>query len=452
MPDSPSTKHSQDVAPDRTTYGFNWGAADPQNISESLACSPPEKKETGQLARNFGVVPFDVFPVTTTTWAARKYKWIKYLKLQGELGRDSDVAAVTGNDVQIKSYPGQERLQAMMKEKDIVPGGGGPNSVRRRAAGNVSNIYGPAAATNGVLPEDQQRALGAYSAPNGSVVARGEGTSSLAGTSIFDPVLCELSYRWYCPIGGSILDPFAGGATRGIVAAYFGYKYTGVEIREGQVIANHAQVTDELREKYRRDNAPLIASGRLPAEMPEPEWVCGNSTDIDEVLPIGEEYDMCFSCPPYYNLEQYSTRDGDGSKTQTYPEFMEWYEGVYRQCVSRVKDSRFVVITVGDVRDKDGIGAYYDFSEDTVKMFRRLGLYSYCKGILYTALGSLPIRTAAAFPSGRKLGHAYQQVYVFWKGPNKAGAIKEAFGELATIDWSATTGEAIDPNAKTVEE
>lgn len=46
-------------------------------------------------------------------------------------------------------------------------------------------------------------------------------------TSIFDPVLCELMYRWFCPENGLVIDPFAGGSVRGIVANYLGYKYTG---------------------------------------------------------------------------------------------------------------------------------------------------------------------------------------------------------------------------------
>ncbi len=31
------------------------------------------------------------------------------------------------------------------------------------------------------------------------------------GTSIFDPALCELMYKWFCPNNGQILDPFGGG-------------------------------------------------------------------------------------------------------------------------------------------------------------------------------------------------------------------------------------------------
>jgi hypothetical protein len=35
------------------------------------------------------------------------------------------------------------------------------------------------------------------------------------GTSIFDPVLCELVYRWFCPPAGLVLDPLVGGSVRG---------------------------------------------------------------------------------------------------------------------------------------------------------------------------------------------------------------------------------------------
>ena len=35
------------------------------------------------------------------------------------------------------------------------------------------------------------------------------------GISIFDPALCEVLYKWFCPEGGKILYPFAGGSVRG---------------------------------------------------------------------------------------------------------------------------------------------------------------------------------------------------------------------------------------------
>ena len=59
--------------------------------------------------------------------------------------------------------------------------------------------------------------------------------------SIFDPALCEVLYHWFCPDGGTILDPFAGGSVRGIVANYLGYKYTGIDIRQEQIDSNREQ-------------------------------------------------------------------------------------------------------------------------------------------------------------------------------------------------------------------
>jgi hypothetical protein len=65
-------------------------------------------------------------------------------------------------------------------------------------------------------------------------------------TSIFDPVLCEIVYRWFIPHGGLVLDPFAGGSVRGIVAAKLGRRYVGIDVRKAQIEANLRQGKDLL--------------------------------------------------------------------------------------------------------------------------------------------------------------------------------------------------------------
>ena len=37
------------------------------------------------------------------------------------------------------------------------------------------------------------------------------GDKNKKSISIFDPIVCELMYSWYCKDGGNILDPFSGG-------------------------------------------------------------------------------------------------------------------------------------------------------------------------------------------------------------------------------------------------
>jgi len=68
-----------------------------------------------------------------------------------------------------------------------------------------------------------------------------EGIYGGGSTSIFDPTLCELVYRWFCPPGGTVLDPFAGGSVRGIVASKLGREYVGIDVRQVQVDANVRQ-------------------------------------------------------------------------------------------------------------------------------------------------------------------------------------------------------------------
>ena len=43
-----------------------------------------------------------------------------------------------------------------------------------------------------------------------------------------------------------MLDPFAGGSVRGLVAEYLGYTYTGIELRQEQVEENQKQAKEML--------------------------------------------------------------------------------------------------------------------------------------------------------------------------------------------------------------
>ena len=135
-------------------------------------------------------------------------------------------------------------------------------------------------------------------------------------TSIFDPVLCEVVYRWLCPEGGKILDPFAGGSVRGIVSNYLGYNYTGIDIRDVQVKSNEEQ-----------------AAQIVPVNPPK--WIVGDSAVALDAL--AEEYDLVFSCPPYGDLEVYSELPGDISNIHTYGNFLKAYKQIISKCVDKLR-------------------------------------------------------------------------------------------------------------------
>lgn len=242
-----------------------------------------------------------------------------------------------------------------------------------------------------------------HTQPEGKMLDNRNGNNGEAqgsGTSIFDPVLCELIYRWFSPPGGLVLDPFAGGSVRGIVAAKLGRRYVGVDISTRQIGAN-------------REQAATICGDNQPV------WHIGDSRDIDTLCP-DVQADLVFSCPPYVDLEVYSDDEKDLS-TMPYSEFLITYQEIIKKSCNLLKENRFACFVIGEVRDKKGM--YYQFVPDTVKAFTACGLKYYNEAILVTAVGSLPIRVGKQFESGRKLGKTHQNVLVFIKGdPKKATA------------------------------
>lgn len=239
---------------------------------------------------------------------------------------------------------------------------------------------------------------------------------STTGTSIFDPVLCELAYTWFSPPGGAVLDPFAGGSVRGIVAAWLGRKYTGLDLRAEQIAAN-------------------IEQGKTIVPDNMPTWICGDSaTD----LPDGE-FDLIFSCPPYADLEVYSDNPQDIS-TMDYPAFLTVYRSIIAQSIDRLKQDRFACFVVGDVRDKKGL--YRNFVSDTISAFQDAGAMLYNEAILVTVAGSLPIRAGKQFESGRKLGKTHQNVLVFVKGDGKRAT--QACGPVEVVDLAEQFGEVVE--------
>jgi DNA modification methylase len=211
-------------------------------------------------------------------------------------------------------------------------------------------------------------------------------------TSIFDPALCEVLYHWFCPEGGMILDPFAGGSVRGIVANKLGYKYTGFDIRQEQIDSNREQ-----------------AANILPVNN-QPNWYVGDSNKLlnDAV----REYDFMFSCPPYADLEVYSDMDGDISN-MNYADFLTAYRSIIAKSCGVLKNGAFACFVVGDVRGKDG--NYIGFVSDTIKAFEACGMGFYNEAILLNQLGNAAMRASCVFPKSQKLVKVHQNIVVFKK-------------------------------------
>jgi len=220
--------------------------------------------------------------------------------------------------------------------------------------------------------------------------------ASSSGTSIFDPVLTELCYKWFCPHGGLILDPFAGGSVRGIVASVLGYSYRGHELRAEQIASNVEQA--------------------IELEANKSIWIEGDS--LKTIPAWSGVADFVFSCPPYGDLEVYSD-DASDLSTMQYDKFVLAYQKIIKASCDKLSNDRFAAFIVGDFRDKKGF--YRNFVGETVSAFEAAGARFYNDAVLITAVGSLPVRAGRQFKAARKLGKTHQNILVFCKGcPKKA--------------------------------
>jgi len=217
------------------------------------------------------------------------------------------------------------------------------------------------------------------------------GAMKMNDTSIFDPALCEVLYRWFCNDGGAILDPFAGGSVRGIVANYLGYKYTGIDIRTEQIESNREQALQIL------------------AVNNQPNWYVGDSNVVLDGM--NAQYDFIFSCPPYGDLEIYSDLDGDISNME-YNDFMTAYESIIAKSCSLLKPNGYACFVVGEIRDKRG--NYVGFVPDTIRAFQKCGMSFYNEAILLNSIASASMRANGNMKS-QKLVKVHQNVLVFKK-------------------------------------
>lgn len=221
--------------------------------------------------------------------------------------------------------------------------------------------------------------------------------------SVLDPVLAELGVRWFMPTGegnNKCFDVFAGDTAFGFVSSYLGKLFTGIELRQGQADFN-AEKTKGMSAKY----------------------ICDDGRNVLNHIEENSQ-DFLFSCPPYFDIEKYSDLPNDASNQKTYQEFYSILDEAFSNAIKCLKDNRFAMIVVGDIRGKDG--GYYSFQSDIINTFKRNGmmLYNYC---ILEDMGKNYLR-ASNLMKYRKIVKIHQDVLVFFKGDQKK--IKEEFGEL----------------------
>nr|DAT92780.1 MAG TPA: Putative modification methylase [Caudoviricetes sp.] len=213
------------------------------------------------------------------------------------------------------------------------------------------------------------------------------------GVSLLDPVMAELVCRWFGVENCKTFDCFAGDSVFGYVSAHLGNEFIGIELRPGQAQLNNERV-EGMSARYICDDGQNVAKHIEP-----------------------ESQDLLFSCPPYFDLEVYSDLPNDASNQGSYEDFITILCNAFTAAIGCLKENRFAVIVVGDVRDKS-TGFYYDFCGDIKKIFKDNGVSLYNEIILIETGASTALR-ASRYMESRKVAKMHQSVLVFYKGKTK---------------------------------
>lgn len=234
--------------------------------------------------------------------------------------------------------------------------------------------------------------LANHSIENGEV-KHNKGKSFNGNVSVLDPVACEAILRFFMPTNGvRVYNPFGGGVQMGFVCGQNNYEYTATEIRKNQCDANNAICQDFINVK----------------------WI---QADSSKFIPK-QKYDLMFSCPPYYQVEEYIDYDGvipegELNNLPTYAEFRETLFQGYKNSLTMLNDNCFFVIMTGDSRDKNG--AYYGCEAEHELWFKDQGLHIYNK-IVYLECEFTRLAHAKVTLNYRKFPKREQKILVFYKG------------------------------------
>lgn len=233
-------------------------------------------------------------------------------------------------------------------------------------------------------------------------------SNGFASVSLFDPVLAEVCFHWFAPEQSNIIDPFAGDIRKGAVAGFLKHKFTGIELRKEQYEINKRQIERLELEDY-------------------VNYINDDGTKINNHIDENSQ-DLLFSCPPYYDLEEYSKMEEDASNQETYEDFIKILDKAFTNGIKTLKENRFAVIVVGDLRDKNGY--YYNFHEDIKYIFNKSGMLLYNELILIESAGTAAMR-ANQLMKNRKVVKTHQNVLVFYKPEtNKLPQIESVYRKI----------------------
>jgi len=206
--------------------------------------------------------------------------------------------------------------------------------------------------------------------------------------SIFSPLLSFMILKAYAPEKARIFDPFAV-PSRALTSCLLGHEYFGINLSDEQI----AEIK-KLSEKH--GVSPVVKKANAMEYIKDP--VCNFS----------------FTCPPYYNLEQYSNQEWDDlSALPSYTRFLKYMGRVIENIYKSLEPLSFFCCVVGNFRDKKG--DLIHFNGDFVHLAKEVGFKLHDEIILNTA-PAMASKRVGFFLKNKRSVRIHEYLLIFRKG------------------------------------
>lgn len=196
--------------------------------------------------------------------------------------------------------------------------------------------------------------------------------------SEFNPTVAKNIISFWTNQKEVILDPFAG-RTRALVAHGMDRGYIGFEVS--------SDVINHMEEKF--EELGLNEEEEFVVDI-----INDDCYNIDKYYDI--DFDMIFSCPPYWNLEKYESTNGQLSDIKEYDKFLDALVKRLRKCIDFLEQDKYICLVVGDFRKN---GKYIKFHSDLLQKMDELNNIKLHDVI---TIQNLPFSTAAFYFGTKK--------------------------------------------------
>jgi DNA modification methylase len=173
------------------------------------------------------------------------------------------------------------------------------------------------------------------------------------GLSTFPPDLAKRIVLFYSEKGDKILDPFAGHNSRMQVTNMCERHYTGYDVSK-EFMEFNKQVENTIKSELFYNGYDITLKEK-------------SSEKLDE---LDNSIDLCYTSPPYYNIEWYGDEPEQLGKAKTYDDFLVLIKNCIAENYRILKPNKYCVYNINDFRSG---GIFYPYHADITKIFQLVG-------------------------------------------------------------------------------